>query len=183
MALLTRLFEEIQQTLVVFNLPKLLKKIIITIQKIDNRFCALGFYISYNQTPSHISQNLGIQEKFWPKSIQSVSSLVEDFFHSYSVTLATIPSARGGKHMNLGVGRARGPLTLIKCLYQMKNNLCMYYRGANHYAGNRPRTANRKTLLCKIVVNKKNVLPSLLNWQHLWSCYHLPVWKTGSFCR
>lgn len=55
--------------------------------------------------------------------------------------------------MDLGRKRACEPLTPAKHLYQMNNNLCIYYKDANYHAKNSLKVVNRKTLLRKIVVS------------------------------
>lgn len=53
-----------QQVLVVFNLSKSLKEVIIMLQKINNKLCTLIFCRLCNPTFSHISQNPDIQKIF-----------------------------------------------------------------------------------------------------------------------
>lgn len=66
--------------------------------------------------------------------------------HSTSATSAETPTMSGGDAMDLGIGQVRGFLTLAQQAWRIKNNLCMYYGNANHYAGNCSK-ANRKTQL------------------------------------
>lgn len=86
--------------------------------------------------------------------MQSTSSPIAVFAYPTGATSAANPALPGGDAMDLGMGRARGPLTPAKRARRINNNLCMYCGDVNHYAGNCPK-ANRKTLLCGMIINNE----------------------------
>lgn len=56
--------------------------------------------------------------------------------------------------MNLDVSQAHRLLTPAKQARHLNNNFCMYCRDVNHYVDNCSK-ANRKTLLCKMIINNE----------------------------
>lgn len=153
-ALLSGLSNEIQTALITVDLSRSLEETVATLQKIDNKIRALSARIPRTQTqtsaPTFASTNSGSR----PKPVQSTSSPVAVFAHPTGATSAANPALPGGDAMDLGVGRARGPLTPAERARRINNNLCMYCGDVNHYAGNCPK-ANRKTLLRGMVINNE----------------------------
>ena len=149
-ALLAGLSIEIQQALVIFDLPDFLEAVIAKVQKIDNKLRALNSRISRNLA-SNTNSSQALPQ---PKSTHFASSPLDVFSHPSGATPVTSLALSGGDPMDLGIGRAREPLTPAERLRQINNNLCMYCGDANHYAGDCPK-ANRKTMLREMVVQGK----------------------------
>ena len=135
-ALLVGLSTEILQALVVLDLPDSLEAVIAKIRKIDNNLRARNSYMPRNLA----SYTNSSQALSWPKSTHSASSPSDVFFHLSGATPATKPALPGGDPMDLGIGRACGPLTPAERLRQINNNFsCMYCGFANHYTGDCPK--------------------------------------------
>lgn len=134
--LLAGLSQEIQQALVVVDLPNSLEGTIAQIQKIDNKLRAFN-----SRTNQNLSQQLGPQ----PNCVQSASSSASGFSHPSGATLAAIP-------MDLRGSRTRGPITPMERRRRMDNNLCMYCGDANHWVEGCP-AMTMKVILRKRVVS------------------------------
>ena len=136
--------------MVVLDLPDSLQAVIAKVQKIDNKLRALN-----SRIPRNLASNANSSQALpRPKLTHSVSSPSDVFSHPSSTTPATSPALLEGDPMDLGIGRARGPLTPAERLRRINNNFCMYCGGVNHYAGNCPK-ANQKTMLREMVVHGK----------------------------
>lgn len=155
-ALLAGLSTEIQQALVVLDLLDSLEAAIVKIQKIDNKLRALNSRIPRNSA-SNTNSSQALPR---PKPTNPSSSPSDVFSNPSGAPPATSPPLPGGDPIDLGIGRARGPLTPAERLRRINNSLCMYCGGANHYAGNFPK-ANRKTMLREMVVHGKQQSESL----------------------
>lgn len=136
--------------MVVLDLLDSLEAVIAKIQKIDNKLRALNSCISRNL----VSNTNNSQALSWLKPTQSAPSSLDVFSYSSSATPATSPALPEGDPMDLGIGKACGLLTPSEYLCQINNNFCIYCRGANHYAGDCPKT-NQKTMLRKMVIQEK----------------------------
>ena len=111
-ALLAGLSTEIQQALVVLDLPDSLEAVIAKVQKIDNKLCALN-----SRIPRNLASNTNSSQALpWPKPTHFASSPSDVFSHFSGVTPATSPALPEDDPMDLGIRRARGPLTLAERL-------------------------------------------------------------------
>lgn len=106
-ALLAGLSTEIQQALVVLDLPDSLEAVIAKVQKIDDKLRILN-----SRIPRNLASNTNSSQALpRPKPTHSASSPSNVFSHPSGATPATSPALPGGDSMDLGIGRARGPLT------------------------------------------------------------------------
>lgn len=95
-SLLVTLPMEIQQVLVVFNLPDFLKTVIAKIQKINNKLRVLKSRIPQNL----VSNTNNFQVLPWPKLIYSTSLLLYVFSYLSGITPTTSPALPRGDLMN-----------------------------------------------------------------------------------